>query len=155
VAAYPVSTDVEGEVVLTPGDIIFPFKKYVEGRVLLRFREGFVAAVEGEGIDAELIRDYMERWGERNAYGISHVGWGLHERALWHALSLYEKQEMIGIDGRAFEGNFLLSTGPNHAAGRHTLCHFDIPIRHCSIFLDGTAIVIDGRVVEPTLTRTA
>ena len=33
-------------------------------------------------------------------------------------------------------GNFLFSIGPNDANGRHTLCHLDIPMRGCSLFLD-------------------
>lgn len=151
-AAYVASLDVDGEIVLDTGDIVFPFNRYVDGRATLRFRDGFVEAIEGEGLDAELIRDYMARWKDPNAYGISHVGWGLHERGLWHALSLYGHTAM-GLDGRVFEGNFLFSTGPNHAAGRHSGCHFDIPMRHCSIFLDGTPIVIDGVIVEPSIRR--
>ena len=154
-AAYPKSADVDGEVVLTPGDIIFPFKKYVEERVVLRFKGAFVEMVEGEGVDARLLREYMECWNERNAYGISHVGWGLHEKAHWHALGLYGKEETQGLDGRCVEGNFLLSTGPNYAAARHTLCHFDIPMRDCSIFLDGRPIVIEGAITEPSIKRGA
>src|SRR5215470_14340266 len=98
------------------------------------------------GADAERIRDYMARWEDPNAYGISHAGWGLPERGLWHALSLYGNTA-TGLDGRVFEGNFLLSTGPNHAAGRRSRCHFDIPMRQCSIFLDGTPIAesVGGR----------
>jgi 2,5-dihydroxypyridine 5,6-dioxygenase len=152
VAAYPLSLDVEGEIVLTTGDIIFPFNRYAEGRTTLRFREGFVESIEGENLDAEMMRDYMGRWNDRNAYGISHVGWGMHERGLWHALGLYGADSM-GLDGRVFEGNFLFSTGPNHAAGRHSGCHFDIPMRNCSVFLDGTPIVIDGVIVEPSIRR--
>jgi 2,5-dihydroxypyridine 5,6-dioxygenase len=59
----------------------------------------------------------------------------------------------MGVDGRCFEGNFLVSTGPNYVAKRHTACHFDIPMRGCSIFLDGRPIVLDGTVVEPTIVR--
>ncbi len=154
VAGYPVAPDVEGEIVIATGDIIFPFNRYAQGQTVLRFKGGFVEAIEGEGLDAELMRDYMARWNDRNAYGISHVGWGLHERALWHALALYGS-EATGIDGRAFEGNFLFSTGPNHAAGRHSDCHFDIPMRGCSVFLDGRPVVIDGAVVEPSIRRVA
>ena len=152
-AAYVKSLEVEGDIVLDVGDIVFPFNRYVESRTTFRFRDGFVEAIEGEGLDAELIRDYMGRWQDRNAYGISHVGWGLHERGLWHALSLYGSTSM-GLDGRVFEGNFLFSTGPNHAANRHSGCHFDIPLRRCSIFLDGRPIVIDGAIVEPSIRRT-
>src|SRR4030095_13403592 len=113
-AAYVKSLEVDGEIVLDIGDIVFPFNRYVESRTTFRFREGFVEAIEGEGLDAELIRDYLGRWQDRHAYGSYHVGWGLHERGLWHALSLYGNTAM-GLDGRVFEGNFLFYTGPNHA----------------------------------------
>jgi 2,5-dihydroxypyridine 5,6-dioxygenase len=153
VPAYIPSSNAEGEVVLAPGDIIFPFKKYIESPVVMRMRQAFVVAVEGEGLDAELLRDYMERWEDPNAYGLAHVGWGLHERALWHALALYRKEEAIGCDGRSFEGNFLISTGPNDAAGRHSLCHLDIPMRKCSVYLDGKPMIIEGTVVEASIKR--
>ena len=47
----------------------------------------------------------------------------------------------------AFAGNFLYSTGANEVAGRHTLGHFDLPFRHCTIELDGKAVVKDGKLV--------
>ena len=53
------------------------------------------------------------------------------------------------MDARAFEGNFLFSLGPNNEAGgpRTTACHIDIPLRRCTVLLDGTAVVEKGRVV--------
>lgn len=150
---YPASLEVDGDVILAPGDIVYPFYTYVRSEVALRFRGGFVEAVEGASLDAELIRDYMARWNDRNAYGISHVGWGLHERALWDAITFYPRNEAMGVDGRSFEGNFLISTGPNYVAKRHTACHFDIPMRNCSVFLDGKPVVLDGAIVEPTIVR--
>ena len=146
VVAYPASLEVDGDVVLTCGDIVFPFYRYVESPVTLRFKGGFVEEIEGSGLDAELMRDYFGRWNDRNAYGISHVGWGLHENALWDALAFYGR-EAAGVDGRSFEGNFLISTGPNYAAGRHSPCHFDIPMRHCSVYVDNEPAVLDGKVV--------
>ena len=47
---------------------------------------------------------------------------------------------------RAFAGNFLYSTGANEVAGRHTLGHFDLPMRDCSVSLDGTPVVVDGKL---------
>ncbi len=148
VLAYPKSLDVNGDVALMPGDIVYPFYRYVTSPVLLHFKDGFVDRVDGDGLDAELMRDYFGRWNDRNAYGISHVGWGLHEKALWDALAFYPQGEASGVDGRSFEGNFLISTGPNYAAGRHSKCHFDIPMRRCSIALDGEPVVIEGKVVS-------
>ena len=54
------------------------------------------------------------------------------------------------MDARAVNGNFLFSLGPNNEAGgsRTTACHIDIPLRNCTVALDGVAVVRDGRVVE-------
>ena len=43
------------------------------------------------------------------------------------------------MDARAYEGNFLFSLGPNNEAGgsRCTTCHIDIPLRGCTVRLDG------------------
>lgn len=148
VLTYPASSNANGDVVLAAGDIVFPFYRYVETSVTLRFKNGFVEEVLGAGLDAELIRNYFARWNDKNAYGLSHVGWGLHEKALWDALTFYSMTEAAGVDGRSFEGNFLISTGPNHAAGRHSQCHFDIPMRYCTIHLDGELVVDQGNVVD-------
>src|SRR5262249_668585 len=65
-------------------------------------------------------------------------------------LGLYDREATIGMDARAFEGNFLFSLGPNNEAGgsRTTTCHIDIPLRHCDVFLDGEAVVRDGVVLD-------
>ena len=47
---------------------------------------------------------------------------------------------------RAFAGNFLYSTGANEVAGRYTLGHFDLPMRSCTVQLDGEVVVRDGQV---------
>lgn len=148
VLTYPKSLNVNGDVVLAIGDIVFPFYRYVESVVTLKFKNGFVEEIIGQGLDTELIIDYFARWKDKNAYGISHVGWGLHERAIWDALTFYSRNEAAGVDGRSFEGNFLISTGPNHVAGRYSDCHFDIPMRNCTIHLDGEPVVVKGKVVN-------
>ena len=54
------------------------------------------------------------------------------------------------MDARAYEGNFLFSFGPNNEAGgsRTTACHIDIPLRRCTVALDGTPVVKDGKVLD-------
>jgi 2,5-dihydroxypyridine 5,6-dioxygenase len=92
----------------------------------------------------------MESYEDQEAYAVSHVGWGLQPRAQWSLLAHYDKESHIGMDARAFEGNFLWSMGPNNEAGgsRTTACHIDIPMRNCSVHLDGEAAVIDGVVQD-------
>ena len=103
--------------------------------------------VEGDNVDAELMRGYFAAWGDDDAYAVSHVGWGLNRGARWDAMSFYDKADFNGTELRAFAGNFLYSTGANEVAGRHTLGHFDLPLRGCTVALDGQVVVEQGRLL--------
>jgi 2,5-dihydroxypyridine 5,6-dioxygenase len=107
-----------------------------------------VTAIEGEGTDAELTRRYLAAWGEREAYAVAHVGFGMNEAARYEALTMYDQRETNGTEVRAYSGNFLFSTGANEFAGRYTKGHFDIPVRGCTITLDGEPVVVEGDVIE-------
>ena len=100
----------------------------------------------GEHVDAELMRGYLAAWSDPQAYAVSHVGWGLNRSARWDAMTFYDKGDFNGTELRAFAGNFLYSTGANEVAGRHTLGHFDLPLRGCTITLDGSVVVDQGRL---------
>ena len=140
-----------GRIVLAPGDILLPMKSYVASALTMTVNKGYVTAIEG-GLDAELLRDYMKSFADPEAYAISHIGWGLQKRARWSTLSLYDREATIGMDARAFEGNFLFSLGPNNEGGgsRLSACHIDIPMRNCTVRLDGTDVVTSGAVCEET-----
>src|SRR5207245_2755560 len=80
---------VHGALVLAPGDLNLTFKRYLESAVRLRIENDYVTAIEGTGLDAELMREYFAAWDDREAYAVSHVGWGTNPRARWEALALY------------------------------------------------------------------
>lgn len=143
---FPAAGSVEGTLVLAPGDANLTFKRYVEAPVRLTVKADYVARIEGESLDAELMRDYFAAWGDREAYAVSHVGWGMNPRARWDALVMYDRRDVNGTEQRAFAGNFLYSTGANEVAGRYTLGHFDLPLRNCTIALDGRPVVEAGRL---------
>lgn len=138
---------VNGKVVIAPGDIIFPFKSYAQSPIELTIEAGRIQDVRGPGLDAELFRDYMESFRDPDAYGIAHIGWGMLETAKWGVLA-YDRRGM-GMHGRSFYGNVLFSTGPNAELGgtNDTLCHIDVPMRNCSLYLDDEPIVVDGDIV--------
>jgi 2,5-dihydroxypyridine 5,6-dioxygenase len=146
--AFPAAHSVNGRLVLAPGDVNLTFKRYVERPVTLRIEDDYVTAIEGEGVDAELMRSYIAAWGDREAYAVSHAGWGLNAAARWDSMALYDKRDFNGTELRAFAGNFLYSTGANEVAGRYTRGHFDLPMKGCTIALDGRTIVDAGRLVE-------
>lgn len=153
--AFPAAGSVHGRLVLAPGDVNLTFKRYLRDTVVLQIEDDRVVAVEGAGVDADLMRGYWATWAEHEghgaAYAVSHVGFGLNPAARWDALAFYDKRDCNGTELRAFAGNFLYSTGANEVAGRHTLGHFDLPMRACTVCLDGEAVVEAGRLVPQAL----
>ena len=145
--AFPRAGSVHGTLVLDAGDVNLTFKRYLERPVRLTLADDHITAIEGEGADAEMTRRYLEAWGDRAAYAVSHVGWGLNPRARYEALAFYDRRDTNGTELRAFAGNFLFSTGANEFAGRFTEGHFDIPVRNCTIALDGAPVVEAGRLL--------
>ncbi|MGF6873053.1 2,5-dihydroxypyridine 5,6-dioxygenase [Paraburkholderia sp. MM5477-R1] len=148
--SWPNEGAAEGTIVLDVGDILLPFKTYVQSPVTLEIREGYIRKIHG-GFDADYLESYMTQFKDPEVYALSHLGWGLQPRAQWAAIGLNNKDDSIGMDARAFEGNFLFSTGSNTEVGgpRNTPCHMDIPMRRCTVTLDELPVVIEGRVVAP------
>ncbi|MRD46793.1 peptidase M29 [Caenimonas koreensis DSM 17982] len=145
--AFPAARSVNGTLVLAEGDVNLTFKRYIERPITLRIEDDYVVKIEGAGVDAELMRSYISAWGDRDAYAVSHVGYGLNAAARWDSMALYDKRDFNGTELRAFAGNFLYSTGANEVAGRHTRGHFDLPVRNCTVELDGVAVVQAGEVI--------
>lgn len=145
--AFPAQGSVNGTLVLDAGDVNLTFKRYLEQPVTLRIESDYVTRIEGAGLDADLMRSYIAAWGDRAAYAVSHVGYGLNRAARWDSMALYDKRDFNGTELRAFTGNFLYSTGANEVAGRHTLGHFDLPLRRCTVKLDGTTVVDEGKLL--------
>ncbi|MBL8343930.1 MAG: peptidase M29 [Rubrivivax sp.] len=148
VLAFPAAGSVSGRLVLAPGDVNLTFKRYLADAVTLTVADDHVTRIEGTSVDAELMRGYFAAWAkgpdDRAAYAVSHVGWGLNRGARWDAMTFYDKADFNGTELRAFAGNFLYSTGANEVAGRYTLGHFDLPMRGCTVTLDGEAVVREG-----------
>ena len=95
----------------------------------------------------------MKYFNDPEVYGISHIGWGLQPRAQWTAMGLHDKNDGMCMDARAFYGNFLFSTGPNNLGGgsNATQGHYDVPMRECSVFLDGKEIIHEGELIDPKM----
>jgi 2,5-dihydroxypyridine 5,6-dioxygenase len=145
---------VDGQIVLAPGDVLLPFNTYVQTPVTLTIEQGFITDIRGE-LDSDLLKSYIQSFNDPRGYGMSHVGWGLDERAQWHGLTQFPGG--MGMELRSFFGNVMFSIGPNNELGgpNNTPCHFDIPMRGCSLFLDDEPVVVDGDVVIKDMWPTA
>ena len=155
---FPNEGSTHGTVVMQPGDIvILPYCRYVHDPVKLTVREGHVVDIDG-GLDAKLMRDWLADGksgpDDRDPYAVSHLGWGMNPQALWYGIALNgDEPEISRAAARTFPGNFLFSTGPNSQGGgkRTTRGHYDVPMRDCSIELDGRLVVKDGRIVDAAM----
>lgn len=142
---WPNEGESHGRIVIDRGDIVLPQKRYLNDAITLEVRNGYVVDIGG-GLEAELLREYMASFADPEGYALSHIGWGLQTRARWSTLSLYDREQTIAMDARAFAGNFLFSLGPNTEVGgsRNTACHIDIPLRGCTVTLDDRVVVRAG-----------
>jgi 2,5-dihydroxypyridine 5,6-dioxygenase len=156
VHTFPNEGSANGTVVFQPGDIvILPYCRYVVDPVTLEIRAGHVTRIDG-GLDAKLMRDWLEDGKkndqDREPFAVSHLGWGLNPQALWYGIALNgDEPERHRAAARTFPGNFLFSTGPNTQGGgkRDTRGHYDVPMRDCTVALDGRVVIDQGRILDP------
>ena len=146
--AFPARGTTNGKLVLNTGDQNLTFKRYLENPVRLVIENDYVTAIEGNSLDAELMRQAIEVWEDTDSYAVSHVGWGMNNQAKWAAMAHYDKGDHNGTEQRVFAGNFLFSTGANEIAKRYTQGHFDLPMRDCTVSLDGSNVVTNGKLIE-------
>ncbi|HJX21898.1 MAG TPA: hypothetical protein VJ454_12970, partial [Steroidobacteraceae bacterium] len=144
VVSFPKSGTVNGTLVLDRGDVNLTFKRYLEAPVTLTLEQDYLTRVDGIGADAEMMRTYLAAWGDREAYAVSHVGFGMNPNARYEALAMYDRRDFNGTELRAVAGNFLFSTGANEFAGRYIAGHFDIPVMRTTITVDNTVVVRGG-----------
>ena len=145
---------IDGTVMLMPGDIFAAFKRYLQSPVKLTVRKGYVTDIDGDGLDASLMRDYVESFNDPRGYAVSHIGWGLNERANWHHFAATRNLGAEHVmNALSFYGNVLFSTGPNTEVGgdNDTPCHMDLPMRGCSLWVDNTQVLKEGQVVPPEM----
>jgi 2,5-dihydroxypyridine 5,6-dioxygenase len=142
---------INGRVVIDKGDIFaMPFRGYVQSPIELIIEHGRVVRISGS-VDADLMRDYVERMKDPRGYACSHIGWGINENVRWSSMA--STLRSYGQEARAFYGNVMFAMGPNLEMGgtNDTATHIDIPMRKCSLFLDDKPILIDGNFAVPEL----
>ena len=55
---------VNGTLVLADGDVNLTFKRYIRAPIALRIENDYVRAIEGDGMDADMMREYFAAWGD-------------------------------------------------------------------------------------------
>ena len=114
VATMPEEYTAEGTIVMGPGSIIPPMgpQAIVDETIKLTFKGGYVTDVEG-GPLAKRFSAFLASYGEKETYGVSHVGWGTHEKA---SLGEATPDEVDNYHHNA-AGSILFSLGVNYGHG--------------------------------------
>lgn len=154
VACAPVEGTAEGTMVIDTGDIILNLGRYVQSPIKLTIREGNITKFEG-GLDAKLLQEYFEASKEKNAYQVSHIGWGTDHRAQWNSIGLRFWEWGGLMDAESYYGNMQIAFGSNFTSdlGGKNVCkfHIDIPCRNHSFYVDNQLVIDKGIIIPPAL----
>jgi len=144
VVSFPKSGTVNGTLVMAPGDINLTFKRYLASPVRMTLKDDYVTDLAGEGADAAMMRAYLAAWGDREAYAVSHVGFGMNPRARYEALSMYDSAIPTARSFARSRATSCSRLARTNLPARYTAGHFDLPIMGTTIELDGLAVVHEG-----------
>jgi 2,5-dihydroxypyridine 5,6-dioxygenase len=141
VTMVPAGETMNGVIVIDTGDYLLKMEKTVTEPVRLTFKNGFVTKIDG-GLTAEQLKMWLDRYDDPNVYAISHIGWGIHDGAVWS-----DSIWFTGADAESYMGNMQFALGDG--AYRHALAHMDIELLNCNYYLDDELIVANGKIVHP------
>ncbi|NLE76784.1 MAG: hypothetical protein GX605_08535 [Chloroflexi bacterium] len=155
VETAPLEGTLEGRLVLDVGDIVFHLGRYVAQPTAITFRQGKAVAFDG-GLDAFLLRRYLESYGEESSLMAGHVSWGTDRRALWTAQTVqFPEPGAGGADSEAHYGNVQIEIGSNNDLnfrGRNVAkAHLGLCALGCNLWLDDEPIIANGQFVPEEL----
>lgn len=128
----------EGVLVLSPGDMMLVFGRYVHEPVRIEIEGGSITNISG-GVEATLLTEWFGKYRDPNVYRVAHIGWGCERRADW--LKWGQDNESYYANMQvAFGANVgIFTQGTTKARG-----HFDFPCRFNSYWVDDVQIMADG-----------
>lgn len=159
VACMPNEDSAEGVLQLVPGDIITNLvPQIITEPVKLTFKGGYVTSVEGPGRTAGLFQNLLAGFRHKEAFGLSHAGWGTHERS---EIGTGSGQEISHYHHNA-PGSLLFALGMNAAHGtggaetgysgsgastRVAPNHTHFAMFGCTVQLDNQRIIDNGQLL--------
>lgn len=136
----------EGVLVLSPGDMMLVFGRYVQEPVHLEIEDGCIKKITGKGIEAMLLKEWWAKFRDPNVYRIAHIGWGCERRADWLKW---------GQDNESYYANMQIAFGANvgnfKQGTTRSRGHFDFPCLNNSYWVDDVQIMENGEFVVDEL----
>ena len=159
VHTFPNEGSANGMVVFQPGDIvILPYCRYIQDEVRMTVCDGFIDKVEG-GLDAKLMQDWLDDnradaggqgplRGLPPGLGPEPAGPVVRHRPQWRRTGTQP-----GRGPHLPRQLPVLDPAPNNQGGgkRTTRGHYDVPMRDCTLELDGELIIENGRIIDDNM----
>jgi 2,5-dihydroxypyridine 5,6-dioxygenase len=139
-----------GTLVLDTGDCIFSMGRYVEHPVRIVIENGRVVSIIG-GLDAFLLRTFLESFHDQHALQTGHIAWGVDRRANWTACAVTSPEPgLSGADIESYFGNIQVEIGSNNdiafQGSNSSLCHLGLCMLNSTLTLDGETIIQTGQL---------
>lgn len=151
VTCAPLEESANGVIHVPAGDALLQMGCTVRDPMKLTLRDGKIVSIEG-GETARAMQQWLERSNDPEAFGVSHIGWGLHSGAVWTGSPKFSP-----VDGESYRGSILIAFGSNDmdmpaeysgiGGKRHSKSHLDLPLLTHSFAIDSVATVKDGKLV--------
>ena len=149
----------EGTIIIEPGDVIPPLTPdpIVVDPIKLTWEGGYVTKIEG-GVSAKVFRRLMATYNDKEAYGMSHIGWGTHEKASWGEGTIDD----VSAYHHSAIGTMLFALGVNYGHGlggpdlnysglgdtqRRAPNHTHFTLHGGDFYCDDEKIVDDGKLL--------
>jgi len=150
-----VEGSMKGRLVLDTGDLIFHFGRHIDRPVTIDFEDGRAVRFDG-GVEAKLIRMFLEAARDPNAFVAGHLSCGTDPRAAWTAeIAQFPVAGGGGADAEAFYGNVQVELGSNDDAmfrgANRTNVHLGLCCLNTSLSVDGEEILAEGDYVLDAL----
>ena len=145
VLCAPLEDSSNGTLVLNTGDWVVNFDRMISDPVTIKIKNGRATDIQG-GSEAVHLREWFRSWNDEWAYGVSHIGWGCEDRAIWGA-SIIDVESYYANTLIAFGSNFTMDFGGKN----RSLAHMDIGLRNCDFYADDNLITSKGKIVQDTL----
>ena len=144
----------EGKLVLDTGDICFHLGRYIDRPVTITFCAGKAVKFEG-GIDAFLIRHFLQSFHDEGALMAGHTSWGTDRRAQWTGGAIQFPEPGAGGGAEAHYGQVEIEIGSNtdilFKGKNQTRAHLGLCCLNHNLWLDGQQILDQGEFVPDAL----
>lgn len=151
----PLEGTMEGRMVMNTGDCMFYLGRYVDRPLEVIFKQGRVTEING-GLEAFLLRNLLESYGEENAWLAGHIAWGTDPRALWTAQALsFPEAGLSAADIESYYGNVQVEIGSNNDAAfqgkNNSKAHLGHCMLNCDLYLDDQPVIQEGKFLPANL----